>query len=74
MTEPPLSDADLNRIEQRIIKAYLRLALTSYVDDTRTVRLLRAGALEIRMTEVALSEATPGLPSYWLELYRPTVR
>ena len=66
---PPCADPVC--IEQRIIKVYLRLALTSYVDDTRSVRLMRAGALEIWLTEVALSETTPGLPPYWLELYSP---
>jgi hypothetical protein len=72
MTHPRSTDVDPERIEDRIIRAYVRLARTSYlVDDTRSVRLMRVGALEIRMTEIALSAELPGMPLYWLEVYSP---
>ena len=72
MAHPRQADIDPDRIEQKIIRAYVRLALTSYMrDDTRSVRLMRFGAIEIRMTEVALAAEAPGLPLYWLELYSP---
>jgi len=72
MADRPPADVDPDRIEQKIIRAYVRLAMTSYLtDDTRSVRLMRFGAIEIRMSEVALSAEAPGLPHYWLELYSP---
>ena len=59
-----------DRIEERIIRAYVGLALTSYqVDDARSVTLARHGAFEVRLTEIPLLEEVEGVPAYWLEIY-----
>jgi hypothetical protein len=58
-----------DEIEQRIIRAYVRLACTSEVDGSRTVAVARFGALEARLTEVPEEQRLPGLPWLWLELY-----
>ncbi|WP_262027397.1 hypothetical protein [Microvirga sp. Mcv34] len=61
---------DPEEIEQGIIRAYVRLACTSNErQGSRTMTVIRVGAMEARLTEVA-SEAWPfGMPSFWLEIY-----
>ncbi|RDI60069.1 hypothetical protein [Microvirga subterranea] len=59
-----------DRIEEQIIRAYVRLALApDQTGGLRTITLTQFGALEIRLTEVSgASEATP-FPPFWVEIY-----
>ncbi|QRM29103.1 hypothetical protein [Microvirga sp. VF16] len=58
-----------DEIEQRIIRAYVQLACTPETDGSRTVTVVRFGALEARLTEIPEELRLPGLPWLWLELY-----
>jgi hypothetical protein len=58
-----------DEIEQRIIRAYVQLACTPETDGSRTVTVVRIGALEVRLTEVPEEQRHPGMPWFWLELY-----
>jgi hypothetical protein len=63
------SDECRDRIEQRIIRAYVRLAApVDGAGGCRTVTLGRMGDVEIRLTE-APQEARPDLPPFWLEIH-----
>ncbi len=59
-----------DRIEEQIIRGYVRLALApDQTSGLRTITLSQFGALEIRLTEVSgASEATP-FPPFWIEIY-----
>jgi hypothetical protein len=62
----PARDADW--IEQRIIRAYVQLALEpDDTDGSRTVTLTGLGSLDVRLTEVPHAEKTCLAP-FWLEL------
>jgi hypothetical protein len=66
----PALDADW--IEQKIIRAYVRLAMEPHdADGCRAVTLVRHGGLELRLMEVPSDEMI-GLPAFWLELRSPT--
>jgi hypothetical protein len=57
-------------IEQKIIRAYVQLAVSpNHAKGSRTATLLRYGALELRMRETRDSCRQPTLPSYRLEIY-----
>jgi hypothetical protein len=58
-----------DEIEQRIIRAYVQLACTPETDGSRTVTVVRFGALEARLTEAPEEQRLPGMPWLWLELY-----
>jgi hypothetical protein len=58
-----------DEIEQCIIRAYVQLACTSETNGSRTVTVVRIGALEARLTEVPDEHRLPGMPWFWLELY-----
>jgi hypothetical protein len=61
---------DADEVEQRIIRAYVQLACTpAETDGSRTVAVTRLSGLEVRLTEVPLREAAPGMPQFWLEVY-----
>lgn len=65
--------ADANDIEQRIVRAYLRLAShPTERNGSRTATVLRSGAIEARLSEVPGSPC--GMPSYWLEIYSDRTR
>ncbi|WP_157934295.1 hypothetical protein [Microvirga ossetica] len=65
----PLSDADW--IEQRIIRAYVQLALEpNDTDGSRAVTLAGLDGLEIRLTERSL-DGIADLATFWLELRSP---
>ncbi|WP_157934059.1 hypothetical protein [Microvirga ossetica] len=62
----PALDADW--IEQKIIRAYVRLAMEPHdMDGCRVVTLVRHSSLEVRLMEVP-SEGMAGMPTLWLEL------
>ncbi|GEO16307.1 hypothetical protein [Microvirga aerophila] len=54
-------------IEQQIVRAYVRLALSNDADCSRTVTLARLSDLEVRLTEAPWIEQ-PDLPPFWLEI------
>ena len=59
-----------DRIEQKIIRAYVQLAVPLDPNNGfQTVMLARFGDLEVRLTKNPQSGAPPTLPSYWLEIY-----
>ncbi|MBA1154575.1 hypothetical protein [Microvirga mediterraneensis] len=61
---------DADEIEQGIIRAYFRLAGTSNErNGSRTVTVIRAGAMEARLTEAPSETCLVGMPSFWLEIY-----
>ena len=62
------SDACRDRIEQQIIRAYVRLALTDDADGSRTVTLALLSGFEVRLTEMPRMELL-GLPPFWLEIH-----
>ena len=58
-----------DRIEQRIVRAYVQLAvLPDDADGSCTVTLERFGGFEVRLTE-APREGAANLSCFWLELY-----
>jgi hypothetical protein len=63
--------ASRDQIEQQIIRAYVRLALSDDADCARTVTLAWLSGLEVRLTEVPWIEQ-PELPPFWLELHSLT--
>ncbi len=70
-----LAPMDADEIEQRIIRAYLRLAFTPPErNGSRAVTIVRFGGLEARLTEVPADELPPGMPSFWLEVYSSVTR
>jgi hypothetical protein len=63
-------DACYDRIEQDIIRAYVRLALTSdQADGSRSVRLAQFGSVEVRLSEGAIEDMPPNVPPFWVEIY-----
>jgi len=59
-----------DEIEQRIIRAYVQLACNPQDrGGSRTVTVVWLGVLEVRLTEVPLSELPPGMPPFWMEVY-----
>jgi hypothetical protein len=59
-----------DKVEQKIIRAYVQLAVSpDRADGPRTATLARFGSLEVRLTETSQTGAPPTLPSYWLEIY-----
>jgi hypothetical protein len=63
------SDTCRDRIEQQIIRAYVRLATEpDGADGSRTVTLARFGGLEVRLTEVP-QQGRSDLPPFWLEIH-----
>ena len=60
-----------DRVEQRIMRAYVQLAAApDHADGTRAVTLFRLGSLEVRLTETA-QNMVMGLSPVWLELRSP---
>ncbi|MCB5176964.1 MULTISPECIES: hypothetical protein [Microvirga] len=59
-----------DRIEEELIRGYIRLALTpDQASGMRTITLAQFGALEVRLTELtSRDEATP-MPPFWVEIY-----
>ena len=55
--------------EARLVRAYLALILVPWSTGTRSVRLARFGAYEVRLVEFEHDLADVG-PPLWLELYR----
>ncbi|MBM1172484.1 hypothetical protein [Microvirga arabica] len=59
-----------NRIEEEIIRAYVRLVCTlDQPNGLRTQIVARFGTLEIRMTEALLGEVPPQAPRFRIEIY-----
>jgi len=59
-----------DRIEQKIIRAYVQLAVPLESNNGfQTVMLARFGEVEVRLTKNPQSGAPPALSSYWLEIY-----
>ncbi|MFC1456602.1 hypothetical protein ACETIH_07720 [Microvirga arabica] len=59
-----------SRIEEKIIRAYVRLACTpDQPNGLRTQTVAQFGALEIRMTETLLAEIPPQAPPFRIEIY-----
>jgi hypothetical protein len=77
-TKPPpvlLTWLDDDQIEQRIIRAYVHLALDSTErNGSRVVTIARAGVLEARLSEVPAPGKELGLPHFWLEIYSHATR
>jgi len=67
---PLASDLCADEIEQRIIRAYVRLVFQP-VDTTnaRSVVVMRLGSLEVRLTELDPADANQGLPPFWIEIF-----
>ncbi len=58
-------------IEQKIIRAYVQLAVgTGHEETSRTVTLGCLGSLEVSLTEVYGAQMG-GMPPFWLELRSP---
>ena len=66
--DAPCPDACRDRIEQQIIRAYVRLVTTDDAGGARTVTLARLDGLELRLTEAPMLDA-PGVPPFWLEVH-----
>jgi hypothetical protein len=60
-----------DRIEQQIIRAYVRLAPSDDANCSRTVTLARLSGLEVRLTEAPWIEQ-PDLPPFWQEIHSLT--
>lgn len=59
-----------DRIEEQIIRAYVRLALApDQASGLRTITLAQFGALEIRLTEVPEQTDASRFPPFWIEIY-----
>ncbi|KLK89818.1 hypothetical protein AA309_29135 [Microvirga vignae] len=65
----PSSDLRAEEIEQRIIRAYIRLVFEAEKTiGFRTVTVTRLGPLEVRLTEMLENNSDPSMPSLWLEV------
>lgn len=60
-----------DHLEQQILRAYVRLAVTpERADGSRSATLARLGALEVRLTECPRTNgALPHVPPFWVEIY-----
>jgi hypothetical protein len=66
----PHGEVCRDRIEEDIIRAYVRLAITSdQANGHRTVTLAQFGGLEVRLTEIPLGDHPLPIPPFWLEVY-----
>jgi hypothetical protein len=66
----PHAEACRDRIEEEIIRAYVRLALTSdQANGHRTVTFAQFDGLEVRLTEILLGDHPVMIPPFWLEVY-----
>ncbi|RDI53616.1 hypothetical protein DES45_11337 [Microvirga subterranea] len=67
--EAPSLDGCRDQIEQKVVRAYVQLAVLPDDDDgSCTVTVERFGSLEVRLTETPRRGPT-NLPWFWLELY-----
>lgn len=67
-SDAPHPELSLDWIEQRIIRAYVQLAVgPDHQEDARTVTVVRLGGLDVSLTEDAQA-ALAGLPPFLLEL------
>ena len=66
--DAPCPDAYRDQIEQRIIRAYVRLVMADDVEGTRTVTFARLAGLEARLTEAPVPDM-PDVPPFWLEIH-----
>jgi hypothetical protein len=69
--DTPCPDAARDRIEQLIIRAYVRLVTAADDRRARTVTFARLAGLEYRLTETFMPDA-PDLPPFWLEIHSLT--
>ena len=66
------SDLRRDEVEQAIIRAYVRLAVTpNEATGSSTATVAQLGGLEVRLTE-APQPGMPNLPPFWLEMYSHT--
>jgi len=64
------SDRCADEIEQRIVRAHMQLMFQADdADDPRSLVVMRLGAIEIRLTELRLSEVGSTLPPLWIEVF-----
>jgi len=62
--------AKRDRIEEQIIRAYVRLALTpDQANGSRTISVVQFGALEVRLTERFPADPSSPAPPFWVEIY-----
>jgi len=70
LAHPPQFELTLEEIEDRIVRAYIRLVFRAdNGDEARSVVVTRSGSTEVRLTEMPPDGATPGVPLYWLEAF-----
>jgi hypothetical protein len=59
-----------DRIEEQIIRAYVRLALTpDRAGGWRSITLAQFGALEVRLSEAPSPAGHSSFPPFWVEVY-----
>jgi hypothetical protein len=64
------SELCADEIEQRIIRAYIRLVFEAErTIGFRTVTVTRFGPIEVRLTERLENNPDPGMPPFWLEVF-----
>ena len=67
---PLVSDLCADEIEQRMIRAYVRLVFQPVdTDNSRSVVVMRLGTLEVHLTELHPDDVTPGVPQFWIEVF-----
>lgn len=74
---PVVPSAWLNddKIEQRIVRAFVHLTLDSTErTGSRVVTVARAGFVEARLSEIPAPGKDLGLPQFWLEIYSHATR
>ena len=66
---PLLSDLCADEVEQRLIRAYVRLVFQpAEISEPRGVAVMRLGSVEVHLTEVHPAHTRSDLPPFWSEV------
>ena len=69
------SDLCPDEIEQKIIRAYVKLVFSARdATGSRTTLVARFGSLDVRLTEFPQESLSDGRPLFWLEIYSHATR
>jgi hypothetical protein len=69
---PLSSDLCADEIEQRIIRAFVRLVFQAVDIDNSLPLVMRLGPVQVHLSEIHLEDTTLGVPPFWIEVFDGT--
>jgi hypothetical protein len=69
---PLPSNLCADEIEQRIIRAFVRLVFQAVDIDNSLPVVMRLGPVQVHLSEIHPEDTTPGVPPFWIEVFDGT--